>query len=624
VIRRRDRLTLLALVAALAVACPPLRADSEPAPSVTGAPEADLSSVFPDWKAWEGGADELEAAVARFEALGGQSLDSAAELLTALRAEDDVRRGAARVDGYLSLRLALDSTDAEALAHRGRMGAIGARWESRASIWFESRLLALGPDRIAAWLTAEPRLAPYRWRLERVIRTSPKPLSAHDLELLASVDRERASARDVFRALTVTEAPRIHVDLPSGESLEVGPALARNLAAEVADPADRRAVHAAWLKAIAEHAATRAALLAGVVGREGFDARERGFADALEASFAGEGVPAATVHSMLEAARTAGSAVARWHRARKHRLGLDRYGVSDVRVPLGALRTSMPWSVARGELEGALEPLGPDWNALLRDAFDHGWIDGVERPHKSPVGFSTFVYGAHPFVSIAWRGTPTDILRLAHELGHAVHHQLAFRAQPFGPSRPSVLVAETAAAVDELLLARRVAADATTPAERIAALDFEAELIHRSFVDTALDADFEVAVHAAPPGLTADRLADLYRERLVAFHGGALDLDPDDGEGWLEVPHFYTTPFTMARYPLSFAAAARLVEGLTDPDPERAAAARTRYLALLRAGGSEAPLDLLAAAGADLRDPDTVAAVPRRLDALAAAVAAAP
>ena len=327
---------------------------------------------------------------------------------------------------------------------------------------------------------------------------------------------------------------------------------------------------------------------------------------------------------MLEAARAAGPAVARWHRARKRLLGLERYGVADVRVPLGAPRTSLPWSVARGELKTALEPLGPEWNALLRNAFDNGWIDAVERPRKSPVGFSTFVYGTHPFVSIAYRGTPTDVLRLAHELGHAVHHQLAFESQPFGPSRPSVLVAETAAAVDELLLARRMTAAATTPAERLAALDFEAQLIHRSFVDTALDADFEVAVHAAPPGLTAARLAELYRERLVAFHSGALDLEPDDGEGWLEVPHFYTAPFTMARYPLSFAAAARLVEGLTDPDPARATAARGRYLTLLRAGGSRAPLDLLAEAGADLRNSDTVAAVPRRLDALAAALEAAP
>ncbi len=612
-------LARIVLATALGFACVPGRAAPQ-----TGLPEADLSSIFPDWKAWEGGADELEAAVARFEALGARSLDSPADLLTALRAEDDVRRGAARVDGYLSLCLALDSTDAGALAHRGRMAAIGARWDRSASIWFEPRLLDLGAGKIAAWLAAEEHLAPYRWRLERVFRASPKTLSPRDLELLAGVDRDRASAADVFRALNVTEAPRIHVDLPSGGSLEVGPALARNLADEVADPADRRAVHAAWLKALAEHAATRAALLAGIVGREGFDARERGFADALEASFAGEGVPAATVRSMLEAARAAGPAVARWNRARKRRLGLDRYGVADVRVPLGMPRTSLPWSVARGELEAALEPLGPDWSALLRNAFDDGWIDAVERPRKSPVGFSTFVYGTHPFVSIAYRGTPTDVLRLAHELGHAIHHQLAFETQPFGPSRPSVLVAETAAAVDELLLARRRAEDARSPAERIAALDFEAQLIHRSFVDTALDADFEVAVHSEPPGLTAARLAELYGERLVAFHGDALDLEPDDGEGWLEVPHFYTAPFTMARYPLSFAAAARLVEGLTDPDPARASAARGRYLALLRAGGSRAPLDLLAEAGADLRNPDTVAAVPRRLAALAAALEAAP
>jgi oligoendopeptidase F len=43
-----------------------------------------------------------------------------------------------------------------------------------------------------------------------------------------------------------------------------------------------------------------------------------------------------------------------------------------------------------------------------------------------------------------------------------------------------------------------------------------------------------------------------------------------------------------------------------------------RYLSLLRAGGSDYPMDLLARAGIDLSRPDTVRAVSTELDALVA------
>ena len=41
-----------------------------------------------------------------------------------------------------------------------------------------------------------------------------------------------------------------------------------------------------------------------------------------------------------------------------------------------------------------------------------------------------------------------------------------------------------------------------------------------------------------------------------------------------------------------------------------------RYLTLLRAGGSDYPMQLLARAGVDLREPDTVRAVAVELDGL--------
>jgi oligoendopeptidase F len=604
-----------AALIALASAAAPLAAR----PPASSPPAADLGPLFADWPAWEAAAGELERSIARCGGALGE-WHRPEDLLRALRAKDDVHRLAAEVDGYLQLRLAWEPSDADTLSHRGRMEALGERWDGEVAIRLDEALRRLGPARVESWLSAEAALSPYRWLLRQAVADPPHALEPAQARAIAEIESERDATRRVHTALDFVEGPVAQTRLASGKSLEVTPALARNLALEIADPADRRAARSAWLQALGGRAATHAALLESVVRRERFLARERGFTTALQASFAREGVADSTVRAMLDEARRAGPAVARWHAARRARLGLESYGTSDVRAPLAGLPSGISWNDARELVLASAAPLGDEVVAVLERAFAERWIDAIERPGKSPVGFSTFVYRDRPFVSIVYRGTALDLLRLTHELGHAVHHRLAFEAQPFGPARPSVLVGETVAAIHEGLLVRHLAARAASLEERRALVDYEAQLVHRSFVATALDADFELAAHEQATEFSATALSALYRARLEAFHGGALRLDPEDGNGWMEAPHFFSAPFTMARYPLSFAAAARLVEGLLDGDAARAAAARGRYLALLRAGGSEAPLALLAAAGADLGDPETVSAVPRRLGAIAAAL----
>jgi oligoendopeptidase F len=70
------------------------------------------------------------------------------------------------------------------------------------------------------------------------------------------------------------------------------------------------------------------------------------------------------------------------------------------------------------------------------------------------------------------------------------------------------------------------------------------------------------------------------------------------------------------QYATCFASTARLMQDLRAPATREHAV--SRYLALLRAGGSDYPLNLLERAGVDLRRPDTVRAVAAELDTLVA------
>ena len=156
----------------------------------------------------------------------------------------------------------------------------------------------------------------------------------------------------------------------------------------------------------------------------------------------------------------------------------------------------------------------------------------------------------------------------------------------------------------------------TTRKEKIQVLDLSIQNILRPFYRPMLDADFELRIYETGGPITRQSLGELYLDVVEAFYGDTVRLRDWDKYAWQQTPHFYTAPLYMGRYGLSSAAANALISQLTSPVDGRAAKARRVLLDLMRAGSSNYPLDLLSAAGADLADPETVAALVARLDSL--------
>jgi len=80
---------------------------------------------------------------------------------------------------------------------------------------------------------------------------------------------------------------------------------------------------------------------------------------------------------------------------------------------------------------------------------------------------------------------------------------------------------------------------------------------------------------------------------------------------WSAIPHFY-----MNYYVFQYATGIIASGALADAVLKEGTPARDRYLAFLRAGGTQFPLDTLKDAGLDLRQPEPIARSLRSLDAL--------
>jgi oligoendopeptidase F len=266
-----------------------------------------------------------------------------------------------------------------------------------------------------------------------------------------------------------------------------------------------------------------------------------------------------------------------------------------------------------------MAPLGPEYQARVRRAFNERWIDVYENQGKRSGAYSAPVYGANPYMLMNYNDTLDAVFTLAHELGHSMHTMLSHETQPFVYAGYTIFVAEVPSTLNEALLLDFMLARARTREERVVLLQHAIDGIVGTFYNQVLFADFELEAHKLverDQPITSEVLSGIYGTSLKEFWGDALSPESRAQHTWARIPHFYQSPYYVYQYATCFASTAKLMEEIGSRDQATRQAAVARYLDLLRSGGSDHPMTLLKKAGVDLSRPETVRAVSAQLDGL--------
>jgi oligoendopeptidase F len=117
----------------------------------------------------------------------------------------------------------------------------------------------------------------------------------------------------------------------------------------------------------------------------------------------------------------------------------------------------------------------------------------------------------------------------------------------------------------------------------------------------AFFAIFERDAHAKiQSGASIDDLSALYAEQLAEQFGDSIELNEKFRHEWVVIPHIYSTPF----YVYAYAFGQLLVLSLYQQFLEEGDSFKPRYIKLLSAGGSDAPVRILEQAGIDIHSPE--------------------
>jgi oligoendopeptidase F len=577
-----------------------------------------LSDIFPGWEAWEASYRQLDAGIDRYAALKGTLAQGPARLLSAFELSEELGQLAYRVWYYPSLRYDEDQRGNSINARRQQVQILFAKWK-QAESWFSPELLAVPLATVRAWMDATPALALYRFAIEDLYRQQEHVLDEAGERLMSLSSRLGSSPSDAYGALSTADARFPTVTLSNGDEVTVSYGQYRAILATRRLQADRAAAFLALHDVYNASLNTYAALYNGVCQRDWFQARARGYASTLEAALHGDNIPTSVVENLIETTRAGVEPLRRYHRLRRRILNLPSYHVYDFSIPIVTYDRKYGYDEVLDWIVEAVAPLGPDYQARMREGFSGGWIDVYENDGKRSGAYSAPVYGTHPYMLLNYTDTLDDMFTLTHEMGHSMHTILSHETQPFVYSSYTIFVAEVPSTLNEALLLEYLLARTTDPTERIVLLQHAIDNITGTFYTQVLFADYELRVHRLAEQdqpITAEILTETYTTLLKDYYGDAVDLTPQTGITWARIPHFFSSPYYVYQYATCFASAARIAQAIMRGAPAEQAEARDRYLTLLRSGGSDHPMALLKKAGIDLSQPDTVLAIVRQLDDL--------
>jgi oligoendopeptidase F len=577
-----------------------------------------LLDIFQSWDEWEAAYSTLEKGIERYAAFKGTLAEGPGRLLEAFKLSEQLGQLAYRVWYFPSLRYDEDQRDNSVNARRQQVQLLFARWK-QAESWFNPELLAIPLETVRRWMEEADDLRLYRFAIEDLYRQQEHVLDEAGERLMSLSSRLSSAPNEAYSALSTADVKYPTIALSTGEEAVISYGQYRAILATRREQSDRakafEALHGTYKGSIN----TYATLYNGVCQRDWFQARARGYGSTLEGALHGDNIPTAVVENLIASTRAGVEPLRRYHRLRRRSLGVPTYQVYDFSIPLVTFDKKYEYDDVLASVVESVAPLGDDYQARMRQAFEGGWIDVYENDGKRSGAYSAPVYGTHPYMLLNYTDTLDDVFTLAHEMGHSMHTILSHETQPFIYSSYTIFVAEVPSTLSETLLLDHMLERSTDPVERVVLLQHAIDNIAGTFYTQVMFADYELRAHRLVEGdqpITADALSQTYMQLVNDYYGDAVDVNPLTGLTWARIPHFFNSPYYVYQYATCFASAARLAREIGQGKSPAERAARDRYLELLRSGGNDYPMEQLKKAGVDLGQPDTVEAIVSQMDDL--------
>lgn len=259
-----------------------------------------------------------------------------------------------------------------------------------------------------------------------------------------------------------------------------------------------------------------------------------------------------------------------------HENGLPWY---DLFAPMGRASTNVTTEQAKDFLLEQFATFDQDLTDMVRTAFDDAWIDFYPRDGKRGGAFCSSIHAiGESRILTNYDGSFSDVVTLAHELGHAFHNLCIHGHRPlnYGYSMP---VAETASTFNECVVMNAAIKAAKDKEEKIALIESQLQDATQIICDIYSRFRFEAAVFAnrEEKFMNADTLCGLMLEAQKQSYGDGLDHSCLHPYMWVCKSHYFGPTF----YNFPYAFGGLFARGLYAQYEKEGAAFVPKYKKLL-------------------------------------------
>lgn len=555
-----------------------------------------IEDIYADDSLWRADLEKLKAMPERLIAFKGKLSESGNTLLEFLTLSDEISVLCDSLGNYAQRKSDEDTANSVYQAMTGQLTNVFVKINSVLS-FATPELVSVSDVRMEELYTEAPGIELYRTHLDRIRKQRDHILSDAEEKILALSGEMAQSPENIYSMFSdadlkfpdATDKDGVKHQVTHGSYIPLVQSKDRTL---------RKSAFESMYYTYDNFKNTCAATLSAQVKALNFYAKARKYNSTLEAALSDTDVPTEVYYNLIKAVHENMHYMYDYVKLRKKIMGLEELHMYDLYTPVVPdFDMKITFEQAKEIVFKALEPMGKEYLAILKEGFENRWIDVYENQGKTSGAYSA---GArvHPYVLLNHKDTLNCMFTLAHEMGHAIHSYLSNKNQPVIYSNYVIFVAEVASTCNEALLMQYLLKNTEDKREKAYLINYFLEQFRTTLYRQTMFAEFELKINeqiAKGETLTADSLNKLYHSLNELYFGNDIVIDSEIDLEWARIPHFYYD-YYVYQYATGYSAAIALSQRILSEGET----AVKDYINFLSGGCSKDPISLLKGAGVDM------------------------
>ncbi len=372
----------------------------------------------------------------------------------------------------------------------------------------------------------------------------------------------------------------------------------RSLATD-ADGSVRQRAYQKELELSKRHSRSMAAALNGIKQWNLTLNKRRGYTSHVEPALKASRMSQRTLDTLIRAMEKSLPMFQRYFQAKAAILGKESLPFFDLFAPVGQFSEKWSWERACTFIKEQYSLFHPAMGEFLDHALQHRWVDAPIQQGKVGGAFCCpLLAEKESRVLVNFDGYFSDVMTLAHELGHA-YHSWVLKDWPDLQQNPPMPLAETASIFGETLVIEGALQNLSSQ-DQLLVLEESLQGHSQIIVDILSRYYFEDALFTrrSEGEVSADELCSMMEDAQRRTYQDGLDQNYLHPYMWFNKGHYYSADLPFYNYPYAFGGLFSL--GIYAQAKQSNSDYGATYDTLLRATGAASVEDVAMSVGIDL------------------------